>query len=76
MGEWNLLGVVSGGTFLWTGIVSRSAPPDPHSITVFEAVVLILVHGITSRGRRVYLQPRSNLNGSTGLGFTPTSAGS
>ena len=69
VGEWNLLGVVSGQTFLWTGIVSRSAPPAPHSVTVFEAVVLILVHGITSRGRRVYLQLRSNLNGSTGLGL-------
>jgi hypothetical protein len=70
VGEWNLLGRFSKGIFQWTGIVSRSAfSHESVDVNTYEAIVLILVHGVTSRGRKVYLQLRSNLNGSTALGL-------
>ncbi len=70
VGEWNLLGRLSKSVFQWTGIVSRSAfSHESVDLNTYEAIVLILVHGVTSRGRRVYLQLRSNLNGSTALGL-------
>jgi hypothetical protein len=70
VGEWNLLGSATDGVFQWTGIVSRSESlSESSSLSTYEAVVLILVHGVTSRGRKVYLQLRSNLNGSTALGL-------
>jgi hypothetical protein len=69
VGEWNLLGRVDGGTFRWREIVSRSASPALVNPATYEAVILVLVHGMSRRGRRVYLQLRSNLNGSTDLGL-------
>lgn len=68
-GEWNLLGRVDEGTFRWRGIVSRGASPASVNPATYEAVILVLVHGMSARGRRVYLQLRSNLNGSTDLGL-------
>lgn len=67
--EWNLHGRVDEGTFRWTGIVKRSASPASVNPATYEAVVLVLVHGMSAHGRRVYLQLRSNLNGSSDLGL-------
>jgi 8-oxo-dGTP pyrophosphatase MutT (NUDIX family) len=70
VGEWNLLGTASDDVFKWTGIVNRSeSSRESANLSTYGAIVLILVHGVTSRGRRVYLQLRSNLNGSTALGL-------
>lgn len=69
VGEWNLLGTEVAGEYHWSQIISRSETPEEVRREAFQAVVLVLVHGITSRGHKVFLQLRSHLNGSTALGL-------
>lgn len=69
VGEWNLRGRGDRDGFCWTGIVPHGAGPERSEAASFKAVVLIIVHGVTSRGRRVYLQLRSKLNASSDFGL-------
>lgn len=69
VGEWNLLGRIQDGEYVWEKILNRGNQNKaiPHSLA--QAVVLVIVHGLTEDGHRVYLQLRSNMNGSSAIGL-------
>jgi len=69
IGEWNLVGRIQGNKFVWQRILNCGTENKNTSRNLAEAVVLVIVHGLTERGQRIYLQLRSNMNGSSAIGL-------